>query len=331
MSDTNATPSAFGWDFQCNAAIVLLLDCIEDAKAVRVEGKTEDIEIYLKNGTTLYSQAKSVEVIGDYRNVIRNLKKAMKTLHNASMCTDMCKLVYVTNSPNPFNCLETMSYFYGQTKYKYNELPEQCRDKINSIIKDFENGERIIENLDICVIPFSGDYDSTRYRVIKERINELLATVGVNQGIGNKVLETWQNKFFHIATKKDYSMLLDKEDLVWPIIVHECDSVSSELYLHDMDEAEVREVHNKYREFIYSKSQMFEFISKVICDYSQCDKFHKSEKQKLFINEYWKEYVDDFEIDNIDNTVLETLIKIVLQKILSQRLSIVRIKEGVKL
>lgn len=29
MGDTNATPSAFGWDFQYNAAIVLMIENIK--------------------------------------------------------------------------------------------------------------------------------------------------------------------------------------------------------------------------------------------------------------------------------------------------------------
>lgn len=39
----NATPSSFGWDFQVNAAIVLMLENIKAIKSVRVEGRKEDI------------------------------------------------------------------------------------------------------------------------------------------------------------------------------------------------------------------------------------------------------------------------------------------------
>jgi len=43
----NASASNFGWHFQINAAIVLMLENIEFADAVRVEGATQDIELYL--------------------------------------------------------------------------------------------------------------------------------------------------------------------------------------------------------------------------------------------------------------------------------------------
>ena len=49
MAKRNASASAFGWDFQVNAAIVLMLENIADAEFVRVEGETEDIEITLSN------------------------------------------------------------------------------------------------------------------------------------------------------------------------------------------------------------------------------------------------------------------------------------------
>lgn len=44
----NATPSSFGWDFQVNAAIVLMLENVKAIKSVRIEGKKEDIEFFWK-------------------------------------------------------------------------------------------------------------------------------------------------------------------------------------------------------------------------------------------------------------------------------------------
>ena len=60
MKSTNASSSAFGWDFQSNAAIMLMLKNIDKATKVKVEGQTEDIEITFTNGKMLMSQVKSV-------------------------------------------------------------------------------------------------------------------------------------------------------------------------------------------------------------------------------------------------------------------------------
>ena len=57
--ERNATPSSFGWDFQINAAIVLMLENIKAIKSVRVEGKKEDIELLLENNENIYAQAKN--------------------------------------------------------------------------------------------------------------------------------------------------------------------------------------------------------------------------------------------------------------------------------
>ena len=47
---SNATSSAFGWDFQSNAAIMLMLDNIKEAFKVKVEGENEDVEITFNKG-----------------------------------------------------------------------------------------------------------------------------------------------------------------------------------------------------------------------------------------------------------------------------------------
>ena len=83
MGKRNASPTAFGWDFQCNAAILLMLENIKDADKVRVEGADEDIEITLSDNTKIYSQVKSVNRPDDYANVNTKLKEALETLNDA--------------------------------------------------------------------------------------------------------------------------------------------------------------------------------------------------------------------------------------------------------
>lgn len=80
MSDRNASASAFGWDFQANSAMLLMLENIRDAKRVRVEGADEDIEITLEDQTKIYAQAKAVEKPDDTSHVIDKLTKALQTL-----------------------------------------------------------------------------------------------------------------------------------------------------------------------------------------------------------------------------------------------------------
>ena len=60
MKSSNASASAFGWDFQSNAAIMLMLQNIDRASKVKVEGQSEDVDITLADGKKLMSQVKAV-------------------------------------------------------------------------------------------------------------------------------------------------------------------------------------------------------------------------------------------------------------------------------
>lgn len=56
---SNASPEMFGFDFQVNATIVLLLDNIKNVKTVRMEGASEDIELTMNDGKHIMAQAKA--------------------------------------------------------------------------------------------------------------------------------------------------------------------------------------------------------------------------------------------------------------------------------
>ena len=60
----------FGFDFQVNAAIVLMLENITELKSLRLEGNYEDIELELNDNHYILAQAKSIEKSStDFRNV----------------------------------------------------------------------------------------------------------------------------------------------------------------------------------------------------------------------------------------------------------------------
>ena len=71
VNKSNASPEVFGFDFQVNATIFLLLDNIKELKTIRMEGASEDIELTMNNGSQIMAQAKGI-VKGscDFSNVI---------------------------------------------------------------------------------------------------------------------------------------------------------------------------------------------------------------------------------------------------------------------
>ena len=135
MKSSNASSAWFGYEFQSNAAIMLMLKNIVTASAVKVEGQTEDVEITLNNGNAIYAQAKAVfNPYDDYSNVLSKLKDGLRTLDNASKQPNVEQLIYVTNSPNPFNQPQTIGAFSCEiSSMDYNSLPDSCKQEIEKI------------------------------------------------------------------------------------------------------------------------------------------------------------------------------------------------------
>lgn len=230
MSERNASTSAFGWDFQVNSAILLLLENIKDAKRVRVEGATEDIEITLEDKNKIYAQAKAVAKPDDTSNVNNKLKKALETLNEASKKKDGNLFTYVTNSSNPFNNQKTIPYFTRRTHLSFNELPDAAQKKIKDIISKNRYTDLNLQQFDVRVIPFYGNDPKNRYKEIKACIDEFLEKAEVNLFGLNKIMEIWQKDFFHNATLTDTSVSITKQSIIWPLIVLVMDNTAASDY-----------------------------------------------------------------------------------------------------
>lgn len=57
--DRRANAVLFGFDFQVNAAIVLMLENIKELQSLRLESENEDIDIELYSGNHILAQAKA--------------------------------------------------------------------------------------------------------------------------------------------------------------------------------------------------------------------------------------------------------------------------------
>ena len=115
----------FGFDFQVNAAIVLMIENIRELESLRLEGNYEDIELKLNGGGYILAQAKAIEKSSsDFSHVRENLKKALTTLSEASHNTLVEKLILITNSPNPLNDKNSRSVFYGDAHRSFDSLPD---------------------------------------------------------------------------------------------------------------------------------------------------------------------------------------------------------------
>lgn len=327
MENRNASASAFGWDFQTNAAILLMLENIRDAEKVRVEGKDEDIEITLTDKTKIYSQAKAVAKPDDYSHVIEKLTAALETLNQAASNGDGSLYTYVTNSPNPFNNQKSMSYFTSNTHLYFDELPDSAQNKITDILRNKGYEDIDTAKLDVRVIPFYGRDLKNRYKEIQAVVNSLLTELGMpTDGIGTNILQIWQRDFFQNATQPDTAIMIDKKQMIWPLIVLVIDKVAASEYKKEFDDDEIDEIERKYKLIINQQTMLYEFVTKVIADHRKSGK-----SAKKFINDSWKKYIDRLEGIETDDSTKETLMRIILYRILIQRQCISEIKKGVNL
>ena len=124
--DRRASSVVFGYDFQVNAAIVLMLENIGELKTLRLESENEDIDLELVSGKHILAQAKSVvNSSTDFRHVRDNLKKALVSLSDGSKKVDTEKLIIITNSPNPLKDDASRSIFWGPAHRSFQKhVPE---------------------------------------------------------------------------------------------------------------------------------------------------------------------------------------------------------------
>jgi hypothetical protein len=329
---SNASPSSFGLEFQSYAAIVLMIKNIKEASKIRVEGAKQDIEITLNNGNKIYSQVKSVNDIEDYSNVLTKLKEALKTLNDVSNEPNIESLIYLTNSPNPFNSIRTMyAYSSSITMLKYETLDSISRNKIEGICKKCNyNFDK--ELLSICVLQFHGDGEN-RYKTVKDIINEFLGKIEVgDRGLGQKMLEIWYRDFSINSSQRKLSTIISKQQMIWPLIVLLCEINREDSLLIDIDNAEFEEIKNKYGSVISNNTERFTFITKVISSYNIYKKPSNSEnKEKSFIEKYWHDFKNEFDMPSASSKIIEYVTKLSIGNVIKNRFRISDIQKAVKL
>lgn len=333
MADTNASDTLFGWDFQINAAIVIMLEDVENISKVRVEGKTEDIELTLSDGGYIFSQAKALVEPSDTKNVRKKLGDALGTLNQASLNPMTKKLIYITNAYNPLNDPTSMMAFYGQARKSYDSLPESGKKVIETIISKKSYNTLKKNKLYIYTFPFEQDLNN-RYRVVIEKVKDFITSIKpILSGIAQDVLDVWLQQLFENATLHDTAIILSKEDLIWPLIVIMCDNNErSNPFIDNMDDGDYIEINERYKSFIDCKSQKFTFATRVITDFQDFQQgvVNGTERVLDFIDKRWADYSDEFLSGEIDEIAMN-LIKVTLYRIIQQRRLINDVKKKVNL
>lgn len=323
----------FGFDFQVNAAIVLMLENIKELQSLKLDGKNEDIEIELIDNTMILAQAKSiVNSSSDFNNVRSNLKKALITLSECTQRVNARQLILITNSPNPFNDDASRSIFTGHAHRKFDTLPDSAKKIINDYLLNIDH-PLDTSLFSVQVLPFETDDDRERYKIVQQEVNDFVENLKLTPGIGKKLLNIWQRDIFINGTKKDVKIVLDKKSVIWPLIVIETDIERGYgFYFEQFDTSSTNEIIDYYKEIIEYCSEKIEFFTKILYDFNGYEYSGKpSEKVKYFVDTQWENYLREFEMCKADNETKKGLIQIILRNIVSNRIKIDRIKCEVNL
>lgn len=334
MSSRRANAVLFGFDFQVNAAIMLMIENMADLESLRLESNYEDIDLTLADGRHVLAQAKAVEnSSSDFRNVRSNLKKALESLSEGSKGIDTKQLILITNSPNPFNDDASRSIFWGPSKRTFSSLPLSAQQIVNGYLENIED-PLDANNFSVHVFPFETDDDDERYKAVLWAIDNFIGNLNINiPGLTTRLMEVWHYKIFTNGTKKNAAINLDKKSIIWPIMVIATDiEKCDEDFLNEFDPAAYEEIVRHYRATIDDCCERIEFFSKVLSDFLgfQTPK-RGTDRFMEFVNQRWREYYQDFSVDGIDPETQEGLTKVVLYNIIRRRFTIDKIKRGVNL
>ena len=348
----DASASSFGWNFQANAGIFLFLKYMPDAADIKIESKSQDIEITLIDERKVFAQAKSAQDSTTIKDQKEKLKDAIISLARNPYKDN--QLVYISNIPDTF---KTAPNFFNNIIIPYNDclvgIQKEIDETIFSIskniaqkikkeedsrkVKKLEQIKRKIENFHkenfyiSTIYPYYGT-EKSRYTIISDTVlSFLIDTIKLTRddavSIKQKLLEHWQLNFEHNSTIKDdkKSKKIVKEDFTWPIVAFLIDGNFPDIddclsFLPDQSiKKEVERIINDPKSFYHER---YEFTNKVLQRYSQFKKrlIGKVIKKPEF--DFIKEHGDEFRYEfvmlgNGDDELTEYITKVFLYRILT--------------
>jgi len=328
--DTNASPSAYGWCFQVGAGIKLMLDYVQDFSHIKMEGRSDDIEITLGEGKKIYAQAKSVTQMGDQRSATQNLSDALKVLLKDEQNGDAFKLVYITNISNPLSSKMISAFQYDRI-YEFSILSNDDKKRITDRTSD----DFPVDKFQLQILNFFGEGDN-KFSKIKEEIEAFLRNAIDDKSYSKRILNDWFELLMVNATDKpdkEKKIDLSKKKIIFPIIAVIIEPPITEAEFNMVcDYEDYTEITQDFRRTIYETTCDYEFIVQVLVDYLEKRKYvsDKASYKFEFTKNEWQNYEQGFiSIDNVRKR--QALIKILILTIITRNDKLNLIKKAVNL
>lgn len=328
----NASASAFGWQFQINIAIYLMIKYFGKFKEMKIEGEKEDIEISLNNSKKIYAQAKSKQNIndGDTSSYSTKLRKALESLSDVND-NDSESLIYISNlEPNPLNSgtneFELVSFF------KYNELSLASKEKIDIQLNQLQkniNRDKLI----IAKVPFFGEDKETKQKYIIAKIENFLTFISSDLlPYKNRFLQMLESEALHNATQNNMKLKFKKEDILWRLLILKLGDGNSIKFDESMEieEETFFEALDTYDRIINYKEADFDVYNKISNLIMKAKIENKEIRSNQFVIKYENEIYDIVFKNNKDSnmeTIEKACSKIIAKKIFIRKGNIMQMFE----
>lgn len=328
----NASASAFGWQFQINIAIYLMIKYFGKFKEMKIEGEKEDIEISLNNSKKIYAQAKSKQNIndGDTSSYSTKLRKALESLSDVND-NDSESLIYISNlEPNPLNSgtneFELVSFF------KYNELSLASKEKIDIQLNQLQkniNRDKLI----IAKVPFFGEDKETKQKYIIAKIENFLTFISSDLlPYKNRFLQILESEALHNATQNNMKLKFKKEDVLWRLLILKLGDGNSIKFDESMEieEETFFEALDTYDRIINYKEADFDVYNKISNLIMKAKIENKEIRSNQFVIKYENEIYDIVFKNNKDSnmeTIEKACSKIIAKKIFIRKGNIMQMFE----
>ena len=328
----NASASAFGWQFQINIAIYLMIKYFGKFKEMKIEAEKEDIEISLNNSKKIYAQAKSKQNIndGDTSSYSTKLRKALESLSDVND-NDSESLIYISNlEPNPLNSgtneFELVSFF------KYNELSLASKEKIDIQLNQLQkniNRDKLI----IAKVPFFGEDKETKQKYIIAKIENFLTFISSDLlPYKNRFLQMLESEALHNATQNNMKLKFKKEDVLWRLLILKLGDGNSIKFDESMEieEETFFEALDTYDRIINYKEADFDVYNKISNLIMKAKIENKEIRSNQFVIKYENEIYDIVFKNNKDSnmeTIEKACSKIIAKKIFIRKGNIMQMFE----